>query len=1280
MFLNLNLKRRLNKIAIFCFFTFSLLFLFSTPVTIQNINAEGQRTQTEVEYPIIPGTTAPQEIERDSDEGALPLFMGYMFRIILIGSVMVAIAVVFYGGFLYILSQGNPEKRKHAIGWIRGAIQGILIILFSHAILASIDSRFLIFNVSDLQEIDSPDRITIDDEIKDTYFQIPLGLLIEDLATNEVARDRMYDVLDATYDAEDSARGIMMGVTNMTDIINHCKVGSSCGGNRALNTSGWPTLTFNSIANIKVFRHPMGCWWEENVTRSDKSSEFPKPEMEKLDKAIFDHGLINLEEQKSLLNLNRLELEEINKDRMPGASEEVKRKVREVTERMRNIINYQERKDNFIDEARKITRIIYEIEEKYPEINNTPLQTELTRITNFSNTRTGLPKWNKGVNDIPYIEQSDVRWRHFRYGWTTLEKQGSLLASATMALQSFGVEMTIFDALSFANQNSYQISPLGGTMFDFLEHIIRDYGFNYDKSTNPNISDINKITNWLADKKGPVVVEGVDLPWSLEENINHSVVLTGVNQQSGLFYINDPRNPFRNTIKINDVMLNLPTNIGYVYNGEAYKCGSPVKHGDKEYKTIRIGNQCWMAENMDYDNGCYRNQLTPNRRDGCAYYIDGSGSEIKEFGLLYQWDAAADVCPEGWRLATDTDWRVLERELGMEDLTTTLVWRGIWRGVGDVGRKLKSTSGWTNSGGGSDDYGFSALPGGFWRPRVISEADELGNPINFGFNGLREEGSWWASSLIDGGSHANMRGLHSSQAGIKRSADTKDYAFSVRCTLDIPTGRIDHRDPADFFDSDNLDLDDENTCLQIGPAITERINTMEQYNEKFYNDLIVLHQSKRIIEENMHQLQRVMALKSLGVNHIIDYSQLLKQKLEYKISSRINTKSDIDFTVLHRFDKNPNTPHSWNWQKWEDNTLYWTDEVVGTGDEKACIIATIENDPLNFYLKSPEMNDVIFDALIELTHREKQKGLQYSIQRNIATNNVEKEENNTTKSNIYHSIISFIKNIIAILNNEKAHASTSPETIEECINKLGINIENITQEDVDRIYNECDPSLTRMPGENPEDYLTCGMEIPVGEIFDVLWDNYNNILFGIDGYIAEGLKLLELQKNFTNIASNCSCACIAGECAVNCNTDRVNDVYYREIAAHRGKMRAITRYIHHHTNGFFWDPVINVCSRTNIDIISDLEEDICTDIDYFITKHELVTRKLNYSRSKFNQCLVRPENIDDVMGWGRIGTRTYFGPIVEVYDAPRNTKTIIGNIVQNTHEFNWFCCTDYETY
>ncbi len=1273
---------KLHKTTVFCLLvllSFSCLAIFDAT----SIYAQDERATTEVNYPAIPGVTAPQEIGKDGDsEQSFPLFMGYMFRFILAVSIIVAVVIIFYGGALYMLSANNPERKKHAIGWIRGAIQGMLIMLFSHFILTSIDSRFLIFTTKNLEKVQPSENITLTDEIKDTYFQIPLGLLIEDLGINEVARDRLHDVLDATYDAEDSAEAVVTGTTDMIDIIKYCNEGSSCSGNKTFNIDTWPSVNFRALMSYKPLRHPMGCWWEENVTRSERTEEVKKPEMGLLDRTAFDNELINLENQKTILNLDRIEIEEINRNKLFGFSEEGKQRIREIVEKMRNIINYQDRTDIFTAEARRITEDIYSLLEDFPEVKNTVIYSELGRIINFSNVRSTLPKWDKGHNNTPYIMQSDIRWRHFKYGWTTLERKGSLIASATMALQHLKVELTILDALNFATQNNYQISPLEGTMFGFLEHIVRDYGFNYDGTTNPNINDIDKIIEWLEGGKGPVVIEGVALPWDTDPNTKHSIVLTGVDRQHNVFYINDPKNPFRNTIRVQDAKLNLPRGIGYAYNGEAFKCGTPIMHEGQSYRTVKIGNQCFTAENMNFDNGCYRNQLVPDRYDGCGYYIDESGKEVKEFGLLYQWDAANEACPEGWRLTTDTDFRILERELGMEDLTTSLVWRGVWRGFGDVGRKLKARSGWIRSGNGTNDYGFNALPGGFWRPRELPEPDELGYPINYGFNGLREEGTWWASSLIPGGSHANMRALHSSQAGIKRSADRKDYAFSVRCTLDIPTGRI-YDFPEDFFNRESYDIppvEEGSHCPHITTELRKKINTMKKYNEKLYIDLNVLHQSKEIIEENMYQLYRVLTLKSLGVNYIFDYSQLLSQKLEYKVSSKINTQSDVDFGVLHRFDGNPSNPHSWNWQKWENNALYRTDELIEEGEEKTCVTATVENDPVNFYLKTPDTNTIIFDALIKLAHRKKQEGLQHVGEDYLTS---KKEEVNTEKyaeEKFYDPVINFFINLISILSNKETYASNLPATIEECIEHLNINIENITQDDIDRIYNECDPSLTRMPGESPEDYLTCKMEIPIGEAVDILWKNFSDILFAVDGYIEEALKLIDAQKEFTEIIEGCSCACLGGNCTLSCNLESIEEYYNENIIENRKKARRIAQYIHYLTNGFYWRPTVNVCDRLNADIASDDEKEMCKTVDFYITKHELVARKLGYSRSKFNQCIVRPEKMDDVFEWGKIGTRTYFGPVVEKHDIPRVTKTIIGNIVQNTHDFNWFCCTDYEDY
>ena len=106
------------------------------------------------------------------------------------------------------------------------------------------------------------------------------------------------------------------------------------------------------------------------------------------------------------------------------------------------------------------------------------------------------------------------------------------------------------------------------------------------------------------------------------------------------------------------------------------------------YRTVTIGDQVWMAENLNYK--------TDN-----SFCYDDSSKYCDKYGRLYIWDAAMNACPEGWRLPDETDFVNLIKAVGGEK---------------DAGTKLKSTSGWNDddgkSGNGTDSFGFSALPAG----------------------------------------------------------------------------------------------------------------------------------------------------------------------------------------------------------------------------------------------------------------------------------------------------------------------------------------------------------------------------------------------------------------------------------------------------------------------------------------------------------------------------------------------------------------------------------------
>jgi uncharacterized protein (TIGR02145 family) len=163
-------------------------------------------------------------------------------------------------------------------------------------------------------------------------------------------------------------------------------------------------------------------------------------------------------------------------------------------------------------------------------------------------------------------------------------------------------------------------------------------------------------------------------------------------------------------------------------------------HGGQTYKTVKIGNQTWMAENLNYQTSnswCYNND-----NSNCAKY-----------GRLYAYDAALTACPAGWRLPASEDWQELGNSVGKP-----------------AGIKLKSgTPDWN----GTNDYGFSALPGGSGRHPTIS------------FSTLGQEGRWWAITTRVGATFAEESFvLMKEDNGYISQGNYDNDAFSVRCIKD----------------------------------------------------------------------------------------------------------------------------------------------------------------------------------------------------------------------------------------------------------------------------------------------------------------------------------------------------------------------------------------------------------------------------------------------------------------------------------------------------------------
>ncbi|PLX12119.1 MAG: hypothetical protein C0598_06555, partial [Marinilabiliales bacterium] len=116
----------------------------------------------------------------------------------------------------------------------------------------------------------------------------------------------------------------------------------------------------------------------------------------------------------------------------------------------------------------------------------------------------------------------------------------------------------------------------------------------------------------------------------------------------------------------------------------------------KQYKTVQIGSQVWMAENLNY----YHLE---------SWYYNNDSISNYDYGRLYKWGTAKLVCPSGWHLPSDDEWKELEMALGMSQAEADQT--GL-RGS-DQANQLKSTYGWDQNSG-TNSSGFNAFPAG-WR-------------------------------------------------------------------------------------------------------------------------------------------------------------------------------------------------------------------------------------------------------------------------------------------------------------------------------------------------------------------------------------------------------------------------------------------------------------------------------------------------------------------------------------------------------------------------------------
>lgn len=205
-------------------------------------------------------------------------------------------------------------------------------------------------------------------------------------------------------------------------------------------------------------------------------------------------------------------------------------------------------------------------------------------------------------------------------------------------------------------------------------------------------------------------------------------------------------------------------------------CQSTVTDADgNTYDVIKIGNLCWMKQNLKttkYNDGSpIQTNLSDtqwqNTSNGAYAIYDDDPANDATYGKLYNGHAVATgkLCPAGWRIPTDQEWKDLESALGMSTADLDLTGER-----GNVGGKMKSTSLWDPpNAGASNSSDFSALPAG--------NRSDLGEYVV-----IRQYTDFWSSTeYATDNNYLWMRTLYYNGEGVGRNYVLKNKGYSCRC-------------------------------------------------------------------------------------------------------------------------------------------------------------------------------------------------------------------------------------------------------------------------------------------------------------------------------------------------------------------------------------------------------------------------------------------------------------------------------------------------------------------
>ncbi|MDR2553898.1 MAG: hypothetical protein LBC64_00590 [Fibromonadaceae bacterium] len=237
----------------------------------------------------------------------------------------------------------------------------------------------------------------------------------------------------------------------------------------------------------------------------------------------------------------------------------------------------------------------------------------------------------------------------------------------------------------------------------------------------------------------------------------------------------------------------------YWETGIGASCPRPIAdtRDGKTYRTVTMGTQTWMAENLNYNASGSKCGIG-GTSGATGTFSDTNTTTCDAYGRLYDWSTAMalpsscnsatcsgqvnakhqGVCPNGWRIPSNADWDKLMRYVDGTNGTNSPYDSPM------AGKYLKATSGWKDfhnnnisgyiNGNGVDYYGFSALPGGYG--------------YSGGFKNVGYNGDWWSASEYDSGNAYRLDIYGGDKAGWEdidgNRKHSKSDLFSVRCVKD----------------------------------------------------------------------------------------------------------------------------------------------------------------------------------------------------------------------------------------------------------------------------------------------------------------------------------------------------------------------------------------------------------------------------------------------------------------------------------------------------------------